>query len=166
MDKNCLSENLSVYKKMASLIPFQTLNGLTVGYVMHCLEDLIFPPENSSKDTFLTISLMLVGAGGAIGAYSAGYLSDRLSSKKVFYVGVGVCLASFILGMIVLNSENEVLSLFASVLSGFGMMYTNSMLVVMCSKYYEGSMMVFGTNRQIINLAFLVYSLTINVISP
>ena len=78
----------------------------------------------------------MVGVGGAIGAYSAGYLSDRLSSKKVFYVGVMVCLGSFFLGMVTLKIKNEPLSLFTSLMSGFGMMYTNSMLVVMCSKYY------------------------------
>lgn len=46
---------------------------------------------------------MVVGAGGGIGAYCAGNLSDRFSSKIVFKVGVAVCLVSFILGMIVLN---------------------------------------------------------------
>jgi hypothetical protein len=49
-------------------------------------------------------------------------------------------------------------------MSGFGMMYTNNMLVVMCSKYYEGSMMIFATNRQMITLSFLVYNLAINII--
>lgn len=92
-----------VYKKMASLIPFQVLNGLTVGYIMHCLEDLVFAPDPSSKDTFLTISLMVVGIGGAIGAYSAGYFSDHFSSKTTFRMGVTVCLVSFILGMVTLN---------------------------------------------------------------
>jgi len=88
-----------------------------------------------------------VGIGSAIGAYIAGYVSDRLDSKKVFYIGILVCLVSFLMGMITLNYKNHILSLITSLMSGFGMMYTNNMLVVMCSKYYEGSMMIFAANR-------------------
>jgi hypothetical protein len=30
---------------MNTLIPFQILNGLTVGYIFHCSEDLVFAPD-------------------------------------------------------------------------------------------------------------------------
>lgn len=114
----------------------------------------------------MTITLIFIGCGGVLGAYVSGYLSDRCTSKKLFYVGVLSCLLSFVLGMITLKLQNQLISLITSFISGFAMMYTNNMLVVMCSKYYEGSMMIFATNRQMINVSFMIYNLGIGVIKP
>lgn len=58
------------------------------------------------------------------------------------------------------------MSLVTSFVTGFGMMYTNNMLIVACSKHYEGSMMIFATNRQMITISFMLFNIGINVISP
>ena len=109
---------------------------------------------------------MFIGFGSAIGAYTAGYFSDRFNIKKVFIIGVSACLLSFIMGMVSLAVKIEMVSLVTSFMSGFGMMYTNNMLIVMCSKNYDGSMMVFATNRQVITISFMLFNIGINVISP
>ncbi len=75
-----------------------------------------------------------MGIGSTIGAYTAGYISDRLDSKKVFTIGVISCLLCFIMGIISLKLKIELISLLTSLVSGFGMMYTNNMLIVVCSK--------------------------------
>ena len=109
---------------------------------------------------------MFIGLGGAIGAYVAGHSSDRFNMKKVFVIGVSVCLLSFIMGMVSLAVKVEMVSLVTSFISGFGMMYTNNMLIVMSSKNYDGSMMVFATNRQIITISFMLFNIGINAILP
>lgn len=45
------------------------------------------------------------------------------------------------------------------------MMFTNCMLVTMCSKNYKGDMHTFAANRQGINVSFLIYNIGINAIS-
>lgn len=44
-NKEYFFKNLLVYKQMSSLFPFQFLNGITVGYIFHCAEDLVFAPS-------------------------------------------------------------------------------------------------------------------------
>lgn len=126
---------------------------------------MVFAPNEESKESFLTINLVFIGFGGAFGAYIAGYLSDRFSSRRVFYIGVLSCLASLLLGLLSLSLKMENFSLITSVVSGFAMMYTNGMLVIMCSRNYGGDMHTFAANRQGINVSFLIYNIGINAIS-
>ena len=65
------------------------------------------------------------------------------------------------------SQDNQVIfiSLFTSYISGFTMFFTNNLLVIMCAKLYDGNLESFATNRQIINISFIVYNILVNVMN-
>ena len=110
-----------------------------VGYVFHCLEDLVFVPQGEDKNTFFTLNLFVLGIGGAIGAYVAGKLTDRLKISNALYIGTIMMVSSYVLALFTLDQQFKVLSLLTAIISGFTMLFTNNALTIICAKVYKGS---------------------------
>jgi len=68
------------------------------------------------------------------------------------------------MGLFSLTASNTLASLVTALVSGFSMFYSNSMLTVICSKLYGGSVDSFAANRQIVNISLIFYYLAIKLI--
>ncbi len=77
------------YPRMTAIIPICVLDGVALGLTLTQILHLI--PDSGDKqidDVNAGILNIILGIGAVIGAYTSGYLTDKISVKLVGYAAV------------------------------------------------------------------------------
>ncbi len=98
---------------------------------------------------------MFFGVGAAIGAYFSGFLCDRFQLRNR---GV-VCCLLFLLGVLltllaITVAREKVLIYACGFIWGLGLYFTDSWILCICTKIYNGDLRSFASNKLFHSLSF------------
>ncbi|CDW82555.1 major facilitator superfamily protein [Stylonychia lemnae] len=105
---------LLISKRMLTLIPQLLYGGIVVAITTGMLVPIIvkgLSEDYTDEDKKSQISLLIMtglGVGEITGALSIGFIIDKLGSKMTCLINVGLCIASVIIALIVLNVKSTI----------------------------------------------------------